>query len=40
MTAKKLYKHFLLTNVFSIRDKIKEQRKKNKHGNKNSKTKN
>ena len=28
MTAKKLYKHFLLTNVFSIRDKIKEQRKK------------
>lgn len=40
MTAKKLYEHFLLTNVFSIRDKIKEQRKKNKHGNKNRKTKN
>ncbi len=40
MNAHKLYKHFLSTNVFGIRDKIKQERKSTKNGYKNRKTKN
>jgi len=40
MSAYKLYKHFVFTNVFGIRDKIKQERKSTKNGHKNRKTKN
>ena len=33
-------RHMITNNVFGIRDKIKELRKKPNHGNKNRKTKN
>ena len=36
----KLYKHMMITNIFGLREKIKEQRKSNKYGNKNRKVKN
>ena len=40
MSAHKIYKHLILTNVFKIHDKIKELRKNPRHANKNRKAKN
>jgi hypothetical protein len=40
MSAYKIYKHYITTNVFGIRDKIKEQQKSNRNANKNRKNKN
>ena len=40
MSAHKIYKHLMLTNVFKIRDKINELRKNPRYANKNRKTKN
>ena len=40
MKGIKIYRHMITNNVFGIRDKIKELRKKPNHDNKNRKTKN
>ncbi len=40
MSAYKIYKHYIQTNVFGIRDKIKELQKSDPYANKNRKRKN
>jgi len=40
MSANKIYKHYILTNVFGIRDKIKALQKSDRYVNKNRKRKN
>ena len=40
MSAYKIYKHYITTNVFGVRDKIKQLQKSDKNAYKNRKRKN